>query len=322
VIVTVTLNPAVDKTLTIHGFKPGSTNRATVDRVGVGGKGINVALNLRRLGCEVIATGFLGADDRYGTAATLARAGIDADFVPVAGEMRNNLKLFDSATGVETEINEPGFVVPPEAIAALSARLHALASRASVMVFSGSLPPGAPVDLYAHLVGLARAHGVPSVLDAAGPALAHGIAARPALAKPNRAEAEDLLDISIADDHGLAAAAQRILVLGAESVVISLGSAGALAVSPAGMWRARPPAIAARSTVGAGDAMVAALACGLVRALSPADSLRLATAMSCAAAAASGPFGAPDEISAFLPQVSIAAVPGQLASPAAPSGER
>jgi 1-phosphofructokinase len=322
VIVTVTLNPALDKTLTIHGFRTGSTNRATVDRVGVGGKGINVARNLRRLGCEVVATGFLGSDDRHDTAAMLARDGIEADFVPVAGETRVNLKVFDSLTGVETEINEPGFVVPPEAIVALSAKLHALASRASVMVFSGSLPPRVPPDLYAQLIALVGANGVRTVLDAAGAALAHGIRARPDLAKPNRAEAEDLLGTAVNDDESLADAARRILALGAQSVVVSLGAGGALAASAAGIWRARPPLVAARSTVGAGDAMVAALAWGMMQSRSAADSLRLATAVSCAAAAASGPFGTADEISALLPQVSIAAVPGPLASPASPLGEK
>lgn len=320
-IVTVTLNPAVDKTLIVRGFTPGTTNRATVDRLRVGGKGINVAFNLRRLGCEVVATGFLGADDRHGTAAALARAGIEAEFVPVEAETRVNLKVFDSLTGLETEINEPGFVVPPPAIAALAARLQAMASRASVMVFSGSLPPGAPDDLYAQLVALVRAHGVRSVLDAAGAALAHGIAARPDLVKPNRQETEDLLGTPIGDDVSLATAAERILASGARSVVISLGPGGALGASSAGMWRARPPAVAVRSTVGAGDAMVAGLAYGLMHSLSASDALRLATAVSCAAAAASDPSGVAQDIETLLPQVAIAPVPSRAAAHASPPGE-
>lgn len=317
-IVTVTVNPAVDKTITVCGFRAGATNRATVDRVDVGGKGINVALNLRRLGCEVIAIGFAGAGDRHGAAAILARHGVEADFVPVAGETRVNLKVLDSLTGVETEINEPGFAVPPDAIAMLTGRLAAVADRASVVVFSGSLPPGAPTDLYAQLIAQSRARGVRTVLDAAGAALAHGMAAGPDLAKPNRAEAEELLHTSISDDESLVAAAARMLGLGAQSVVVSLGPAGALGASPAGMWRARPPFIEARSTVGAGDAMVAALAYGLERALSLADALRLATAVSCAAAAASGRIGAADQIASLLPQVAIA--PAPFAPPVSPTG--
>lgn len=169
-IVTVTLNPAIDKILIVRGFKPGATNRAGIDRVDVGGKGINVALNLRRLGCTVVATGFVGAQDRHTTAATLARHGIGSDFVPVAGETRVNLKVIDPLTGLETEINEPGFEVPPDAVTALLAKLGLIARRASVIVFSGSLPPGAPADLYAQLITIAHAEGARSVLDTAGAA--------------------------------------------------------------------------------------------------------------------------------------------------------
>ena len=307
-IVTVTPNPAVDKTLIVRGFTPGATNRATIDRLEVGGKGINVALNLKRFGCDVVATGFLGGDDRYGIAATLTRAGIATEFVPVAGDTRVNLKVIDSSTGVETEINETGFQVPPDAIAALTVTVRHLAARASVMVFSGSLPPEAPADLYAQLIALAGAQGVRTVLDTAGPALAYGIAARPDLAKPNRAEAEDLLETSLADEESLMTAAQRILGLGAQSVVISLGSSGAVGAWDGGMWRARPPALAARSTVGAGDAMVAALAYGLMQSRSAPEALRLATAASCAAASALGPLGAPEQIALLLPLVSIAPI--------------
>lgn len=320
-IVTVTLNPAVDKTVIVRAFKAGATNRATVDRLDVAGKGINVARSLKRLGCDVVATGFLGADDPHGVAATLARHGIDADFVPVAGETRVNLKIIDPLDGVETEINEPGFEVPADAIATLAARLRALARRASVMVFSGSLPPGAPLDLYAQLVALARAEGARTVLDTAGGALAAGIAAGPDLAKPNRAEAEELLETPIAGEGSLVSAAQRILTLGARSVVISLGPDGALSASPAGMWRARPPGVSAHSTVGAGDAMVAALAYGLMQSLSASAALRLATAASCAAAVTAGPFAAMEQIDALVGQISIEPVPPALITNVAPALE-
>jgi 1-phosphofructokinase len=306
VIVTVALNPAVDKVLIVRGFRPGATNRAAIDRVDVGGKGINVALNLRRFGCEVMATGFVGADDRYGIPATLNRSGIETDFVTVPGETRVNLKLIDPLSGAETEINEPGLAVPPQSIEALATRLRTLSRRASVIVFSGSLPPEVPADLYARLIALARAEGVRTVLDTAGAALAHGVSAGPDLAKPNRAEAEELLDASIGDEESLVAAASSILAVGARSVVLSLGADGALSASAAQMCRARPPAVAVRSTVGAGDAMVAALAYGLMKSLSLSDALRLATAASCAVAAW-GQSATTEQIETLMPQVSIAA---------------
>jgi len=309
VIVTVTLNPAIDKTLIVRSFKIGATNRAAIARVDVGGKGINVARNLKALGCNVVATGFLGGDDRHGTAATLARDGIATDFVATAGELRINLKILDPLTGDETEINEPGFAVSAASLASLADKVRALAARAAVMVFSGSAPPDAPVDLYAQLVALAHAAGARTVLDTAGPSLAAGIAAGPHLVKPNRAEAEELLHTAITDDASLVAAAQRILALGARSVVISLGPKGAIGASPAGTWRAYPIAVAAHSTVGAGDAMVAALAYGLMQSLPLPDALRLATAAGCAAAATTEPCPSPGAIEALLPQVSVAPVP-------------
>jgi 1-phosphofructokinase len=309
VIVTVTLNPAVDKTLIVRGFKVGATNRAAIGRVDVGGKGINVARNLKGLGCDVVATGFLAADDRHGTAATLARDGIATEFVLIAGELRINLKVLDPLTGSETEINEPGFAVPAEAIASLAARVRALAARASVMVFSGSAPPDAAADLYAHLIAIARAAGTGAVLDTTGPPLAAGIAAGPDLVKPNRAEAEALLETAITDEASLVTAAHRILALGARSVVISLGPDGAIGACAAGTWRAHPIPVAASSTVGAGDAMVAALAFGLMKSLPLSDALRLATAASSAAAATTAPCPSRAAVDALLSQVCIEPVP-------------
>jgi 1-phosphofructokinase len=308
-IVTVTMNPAIDKTVLVPGFRVGATNRATVDGITVGGKGINVARTLRRLGCEVLATGFLANDEGSGVATTLAQQGMTADFIQVHGETRVNLKVIDTLAATETEINEPGFAVPAAAIRALDDKLQALAARAEVMIFSGSLPPGAPADLYARFIALAKRAGVRTVLDTAGVALGQGIGAQPDLVKPNRAEAEELLGARLLDERDLLSAARRLMDLGASSVVLSLGTDGALSASPAGIWRSRLPDLPARRTVGAGDAMVAALAYGLLRELPPDEALHLATAASCAAATGAGPAPLLDEIAALLPQVTVTAVP-------------
>ena len=321
-IVTVTMNPAIDRTVLIPGFKAGATNRATVQGITVGGKGINVARTLRHLGCEVLATGFLAEDERSHVATTLAQHGIPEDFIPVAGETRVNLKVIDPLSGTETEINEPGSAVPESAIHALRDKLQALAGSTAIMVFSGSLPPGAPEDLYARFIALAKEAGVRTVLDAAGAALAHGIGARPDLIKPNRAEAEELLAAELADDRDLLAAAQRLIALGAGAVVLSLGTAGALSASAVGVWRSRLPDLPARSTVGAGDAMVAALAYGLLRSLRPEEALRLATAVSCAAATTPGSGALADQIAALMPQVTVTAVAPSLAASGGLPGAR
>ena len=308
-IVTVTLNPAIDKTLVVRAFQPGATNRAVIDRVQFGGKGINVARALKNLGCDVVATGFVGAADHEATRTMLAKHAIVSDFVPVAGETRINLKVLDSASDVETEINEPGFFVPPEAIAAFASKLRELAREASVIVLSGSLPPGAPDDLYADLIALSRAEGTRTMLDAAGAALAQGLAASPDLVKPNRAETETLLHVSLAEEDCLPAAAERMLAAGAGRVVISLGEGGALSAGPDGMWRAHVPAIMTRSTIGAGDAMMAALAYGFTQSLSSQDALRLAAAVSCAAAASTERYPLAAEVETLLPRIVVERCP-------------
>jgi 1-phosphofructokinase len=311
VIVTVTANPAVDKRFVIPGFRTGAMNRAAVERVEIGGKGINVSQNLAQLGCEVLATGFLGAAEPHDLAAALATQRVQHDFVHVPGEVRTNLKILDPVSGLETEINEAGSVVPPAAIEALTAKLRVLARHCTVMVFSGSLPPGAPEDLYARYIEIASAAGVRTVLDTAGAPLACGIGASPDLVKPNRGEAEELLGLPIRHDRDLAAAARSLLERGPRAVVISLGAGGAVGASQEALWRATPPAVLARSTVGAGDAMVAGLAYALERSLSPADALRLGIALGTAAAASGTVVPAADDVQRLLAHV--------LVEPIAPS---
>ena len=304
-IVTVTANPAVDKRLVISGFRAGGMNRATVERVDIGGKGINVARNLARLGCDVLATGFVAAVGTRDLTATLGADGVHHDFVQVPGEVRTNLKILDPAVGLETEINESGPMVAPDAIATLTDKVRVLARECQVMVFSGSLPPGVPEDLYAQFIRLASAAGVRTVLDTAGVALEHGIAATPDIVKPNRVESEALLRVQIRDDSDVAAAARQILDLGARTAVISLSAEGAVGASRNGMWRARPPRIATRRTVGAGDAMVAALAYGLQCSFPLAHALRFASALASAAAASAAPLPVPGRMETLLPQVAI-----------------
>jgi 1-phosphofructokinase len=301
VIATVTLNPAVDRTLVVPHFAVGRTNRVQDERTDVGGKGINVARMARRLDCPVIATGFLAGPRGRSIARTLSDEGILTDFVEVGGETRVNLKIVDPESGTETEINEPGPRIEPTDLAALVDRIETLAPRCPVVVFSGSLPPGAPPDTYAHLIAVARRHGARTILDAAGEALALGIAAGPDLVKPNRAEAEELLGTPLGSDEQLLKAARTLLDRGPHAVAISLGSAGALLVTGGdGVWRARPPVFRPAGTVGAGDAMVAAFACAFLNASPWREALRLATGAGSASAAADG-----TALSEWLRQVSV-----------------
>jgi 1-phosphofructokinase len=287
-IATVTLNPALDKTMAIPGFAIGKTNRASIEQIDAGGKGINVAKAARQLGCPVIALGFLAGANGLWVADALRAMGIPSDFVWVPGETRVNLKIKDSLTGTETEINEPGFQVGADHLQSLKRRVEEKAGQCSVMVFSGSLPPGVPPETYGEFIRIARNRGAQTILDTAGAALKYGIAAGPDLIKPNRAEAEEVLQTGIDGEAALVGAARRLLALGARVVVLSLGADGALAVSRRESWRAYSPSVTASSSIGAGDAMVAALAFAMTRGLALEDALRLATAAGAATVATNG----------------------------------
>jgi 1-phosphofructokinase len=315
-IVTVTPNPAIDRIVVVRGFRSAGINRATVERIDIGGKGINVARNLARLGCEVVATGILGTDAVGSVVPTLAASGIQTDFVGVPGDIRVNLKILDPASAEETEINEAGPFVSDGALQELLDKLARLARRCSVMVFSGSLPPGAPDDFYARCIRIAAAAGAKTVLDTAGAPLKHGIGAAPDLVKPNQAEAQELLGGPAVDP---VMAAPRLLEYGAQTVVLSLGAAGAVSASASGIWRTTPPELAVRNTVGAGDAMVAALAFALSRSLPAPDALRSATALSAAAAASAAPLAALELFDELQPRITIQRVtPHPTSTSAAP----
>ena len=158
-IVTVTLNPTLDKTLSVPALWPGEVHRARFLRQDIGGKGINVSRALAALGVTSIPIGFLGGATGRAMRDGLTAAGYDARFVEVPGETRQNLTLLDESTGVYTKINEPGPTIGPEHLAALSALVAELAAPGDLWALCGSLPPGAPADFYANLVTAIQARG-------------------------------------------------------------------------------------------------------------------------------------------------------------------
>jgi len=285
---TVTLNPAIDKSVTIPRFEVGKTNRGEVRRTDAGGKGINVAKAVKQFGAAVCALGFVAGSNGHFILEALAGSGIPADFINIPGETRVNLKIHDPVYRTETEVNEPGFQVFPEHLDAMKQKIEEYAPRCEVMVFSGSLPPGAPPETFAELITIARALGTKCMLDTVGPALAHGLKAKPLLIKPNRAEVEGLLQKRLSTRNELGEAARELLKMGAEEAVISLGADGAVAATTQDLLSARPPSVTPRSSVGAGDALVAALAYGEVKHLPFRESFRLAVAASAAAVTMEG----------------------------------
>ncbi|WP_232630641.1 1-phosphofructokinase [Methylobacterium sp. Leaf118] len=279
---TLTLNPAIDQTVTLDALRPGQVHRARSVWADAGGKGVNVAACLADWGLPVAATGVLGQDNAAPFAQLLAAKGIDDRFVWVPGETRTNLKLLDAGTGETTDINLPGLDIGPSTLEAVRAVLSELACDGSLVVLAGSLPRSLAPDTYARLTGALRARGARVVLDASGPALAAALAAGPdALPhaiKPNRAELEEWAGRPLAEPAALREAARRLQASGIPLVCVSLGAEGALFVSRDGALQALPPPTTIASTVGAGDALVAGLVAGLHEGLALQDLARRALA--------------------------------------------
>ncbi|MEU6971901.1 1-phosphofructokinase family hexose kinase [Kitasatospora aureofaciens] len=274
-ILTVTLNAALDLTYRLPDLRPHASNRVRSVSRQAGGKGINVARVLAALGHVATVTGLVGGATGRSVRAELAEAGLPDELIAVAGETRRTVAVADDRD--TTVLLEPGpEISPPEWQRFLGHYQHLLPG-ASVVVLSGSLPPGLPVDAYRRLVERARAHGVPAVLDADGPALLHALPARPAVVKPN---AHELTAATGSKDP--AEGARRLRAAGAEAVIASLGPDGLLALTPEGRWRVRPPGVVPGNPTGAGDSVVAALALGLAGGLPWPERLRRAVALSAA----------------------------------------
>ncbi|MFG3387760.1 1-phosphofructokinase family hexose kinase [Streptomyces rochei] len=277
-ILTVTLNTALDITYRVPGLRPHASHRVTEVTERPGGKGLNVARVLAALGHPVTVTGFAGGSTGATVRASLAGVpGVVDALVPVAGATRRTVAVVDERTGDTTQLNEPGPVVAPAEWNAFQEAYEDLLAGAAAVALCGSLPPGVPVGAYAGLVRTARAAGVPVLLDTSGEPLRRGVAARPDLIKPN---ADELAELT--GSHEPLRATQAARRRGARSVVASLGAAGLLAETPEGRWRAAPPAQVRGNPTGAGDSAVAGLLSGLVEHLPWPDRLARAVALSAA----------------------------------------
>ncbi|MFD4414885.1 MULTISPECIES: 1-phosphofructokinase family hexose kinase [unclassified Streptomyces] len=277
-ILTVTLNTALDITYRVRSLRPHSSHRVTEVTERPGGKGLNVARVLAALGHEVTVTGFTGGatgravqDQLTDTAGT-----VDA-LIPVTGSTRRTIAVVDATTGDTTQLNEPGPEITPAEWAAFQEAYEHLLRSASAVALCGSLPPGVPVGAYAHLIRAARASAVPVLLDTSGEPLRRGIAARPDIVKPNTDELAELTG-----SHDASQATRDARRRGAHTVVASLGAEGLLAVNADGRWRATPPRRVPGNPTGAGDSAVAGLLSGLVEHLPWPDRLARAVALSTA----------------------------------------
>lgn len=279
-ILTVTLNAALDVTYHVAELRPHRTHRVREVAERAGGKGVNVARVLHALGEPVTATGLAGGTTGARIRALLTAEGVAESFVDVVGESRRTIAVADGIDA--TGFWEPGPRVMAREFAAFAARYRQLLAGARVVVMSGSLPPGVPAGAYADLITAAHEAGVAAILDADGEPLRLGVTARPALVKPNTAELAGFAGVP-AGEVDVPAAAAALRQAGAADVVASRGAGGMVAVTGAGRWRATPPEVADGNPTGAGDAAVAALARGLRHEAPWPHRLRDAVALSTAA---------------------------------------
>ena len=282
VILTVTPNLALDITYTLDEVRWQDTNRVRRAHHQCGGKGVNVARVLDTLGYPTLVTGLVGGATGQQARTELAEAGLAERLHPIAGQTRRTVVVADQAAGGATVFNEAGpYVTPAEwsgFLMAYEELLGGASGPVEAVVLAGSLPLGVRDDAYAMLGMLATARGLPVVLDTSGPALLAGVAAGPAVVKPNR----DELAVTTGEADPITGA-ERLCSLGAQAVVCSLGEDGVLALSAAGAWRAYPPERLAGNPTGAGDAAVAGLVSGLVDGVEWPERLRRAVALSAAA---------------------------------------
>ena len=268
-------NAAIDKTLVVPGFALDRIQRPERVVLLAGGKGINVARGLQTLGETAVVSGWAGGFAGQFIAAGLEAEGIRAEFCWCDFESRTCLSILDPQRGKLTEIYENGEAVPAEKIGELKTLFARLVKEAEFVTLSGSLSPGVPTDFYADLLQMARAAGVPAVLDCSGPALRQGLeTGRPVLIKPNQAEFQALVERPLRDLSEFSAAARETAARYHTLVVLSLGAEGALAAQNGQVWHARPPRIAVASAVGSGDTLLAGVVQGLARGKPLADALR------------------------------------------------
>lgn len=260
---TVYLNPTIDKTVYLHEFSLGKTNRPYRVLEDGAGKAINVAVVLRELGADVACIGLLPGADGQIIQDRLDTAGVPYEFLETDGRARMNIKIFDDSQRTVTEINEKGSRVSDHVLKMIAGKIKILAKHKDMVFLTGSLPDGCDPSFYADLIAALNKKGVRCILDAAGEALRLGIGAEPYFIKPNKDELCALFALEDPDILEVAQAAKKLVQGGIPYVMVSLGSEGALIAGSKEVLFADPLATDVKSTVGAGDSMIAAAVCQL-----------------------------------------------------------
>lgn len=283
-ILTVTLNAAIDKRYVVKEFQAGEVNRVAECTYTPGGKGLNVSKPASIAGAEVVATGFAGGHAGNYIVDSLKPFGIKSEFYHMEAESRSCINIWDEKNHVQTEFLEPGFTVSEEDFEGFCEKFKTLVPKADVVAMSGSVPKGLDGTAYQKLVSIVKEAGKKVILDTSGKLLEMGIEAKPTMVKPNIDEIRMLTRSHCDTREELIEAGKKIHEAGIEIVVISLGADGSLLICADGVYQAIVPRIDAVNTVGCGDSMIAGFALGFERRLSVQETLRLASAISASAA--------------------------------------
>lgn len=305
-IFTVTLNPAVDRELTVDDIAYDTVLRATGWQVDCGGKGFNVARMLKSLAVNSTALGFAAGKTGELLETRLQALGIETDFVWVEGETRTNVSIVSSSNGRYVKVNEPGPTIGTGDIVRLREKVQASVQAGDWWILAGSLPPGVSAEFYAELIKIIHSAGAQVFLDTSSEALRKSCSAGPQLVKPNDAEAHELTGMPVTNTGEIAQAALAICRMGPAHVIVSLGKDGALLADGKCVWKCASPKITEKNPIGAGDSMVAGIIWGLSEGSGLPESLRRGIACGAATASLSGTaVGSREQVETLLEQVTV-----------------
>jgi len=305
-IATITLNPAIDKSVAIPNFAAGEVNRVIWEQSDPGGKGVNVASFLADLGFCTSVTGFIGIDNASIFEKLFNQKNMADHFVRIPGRTRVNVKIIDEVNKSITDINYPGQSPSEQDLIDLKNKIHNLVFDHDWFVLSGSLPNGISTEFYCSVLKYLKNAGKYVVLDTSGDALRDAIVEVPYAIKPNIAELEELLGKSLATEQAVLSAAKILVNDGIEYVIVSMGKEGAMFVSGTESVIAVPPPIDVKSTVGAGDAMVAGFIAAKIKGFSLEDCARLSTATAMGALTQLGPKLAETKVlESYMQQINV-----------------
>lgn len=310
-IMTVTLNPAVDKTIQIDNFGINQVNRVDSMRIDAGGKGINVSHTIKTMGRESIAFAVIGGQAGAFIKKTMEAEGVAFKCLEIEAETRTNLKIVDVVSDTHTDINELGPIVEDSFEEDIINLINVNLENGDILVLSGSLLPGLTKGLYRKLTELASHMGALVILDAEGEQLIEALEASPDIIKPNFHELSGLVERPLSSNSDVIDVAQTLINEGKvkKGVLVSLGEDGSLWITRNQVIEVKPIKTDVKSTVGAGDAMVAALAIALDEKMSDEDMLRLATAAAVARISTDGPIACGiDKISSIAAEVVLKAL--------------